>query len=111
WYLDDYREVGGTKVAFSRRRPNATGDYVLNVAEVLDDVPIDDAIFSKPSVSAKTQSLSAPSSTLSSNVLRAVAWRGVPWVTTSYYQQQGSANTDCTGSGTWIGNIWQGNSS
>jgi hypothetical protein len=49
--------------------------------------------------------------TLSPNELRAIAWRGVPWVTTSYYQQQGSANTDCTGSGTWIGNIWQANSS
>jgi len=32
-------------------------------------------------------------------------------VTTSYYQQQGSANTDCTGSGTWTGDIWRGNSS
>jgi hypothetical protein len=27
--------------------------------------------------------------------LRAVAWRAVPWVTTTYYQQQGSANTNC----------------
>ena len=54
----------------------------------------------------------APSVTrLPNNVLRAVAWRGVPWVTTSYYQQQGSASTDCTGSGTWTGDIWRGNSS
>lgn len=51
------------------------------------------------------------SSTLLPNVLRAVAWRAVPWVTTSYYQQPGSADTDCTGSGTWFGNIWQGNTS
>ena len=49
--------------------------------------------------------------TLSPSTLRAIAWRGVPWVTTSYYQQQGSASTQCTGSGTWLGNIWQGNSS
>jgi hypothetical protein len=111
WYLGDYREVDGIKAAFSRRRPNATGDFVVNVSEVLRDVPIDDSIFSKPNVSAKTQSSSTPSTTLSPNVLRAVAWRGVPWVTTSYYEQQGSANTDCTGSGTWTGNIWQGNSS
>jgi hypothetical protein len=111
WYFDDYREIDGMKVAFSRRRPNASGDYVLHVREVLDDVPIDDAIFSKPTVSAKTQSLSALNSALTPSTLRAVAWRGVPWVTTSYYQQQGSANTDCTGSGTWLGNIWQGNSS
>ena len=49
--------------------------------------------------------------TLPPNMLHAIAWRGVPWVTTSYYQQQGSSNTECTGSGTWFGNIWQGNSS
>jgi hypothetical protein len=201
WYFDDYREVDGTKVAFSRRRSSATEDFVVSVSEVLHNAPVDDAIFTKPTVSTKTQSSSAPSSTLSPNVLRtayvtcvtakeipiyatpgdkdpvaspkcgakisvlnegdfdkiqtedgtvgyiapyfvskpnvaqtstvtntasimssqsrslpasmlrAVAWRGVPWVTTSYYQQQGSANTSCTGSGTWIGNIWQGNSS
>ena len=51
------------------------------------------------------------SSTLSANMLRAVAWRGVPWVTTSYYQQQGSASTQCAGSGTWFGNFWQANAS
>jgi hypothetical protein len=111
WYFDDYREIDGTKVAFSRRRPSASGDYVLRVNEVLNDVPIDDVIFSKPTVSAKIQSLSAPGIALAPTALRAVAWRGVPWVTTSYYQQQGNANTNCTGSGTWIGNIWQGNSS
>ncbi len=49
--------------------------------------------------------------TIPPNMLRAIAWRGVPWVTTSYYQQQGNASTECTGSGTWFGNIWQGNSS
>src|SRR6266446_126916 len=68
-----------------------------------------------PSQLATTETVasSRPSASraLAPNGLRAVAWRGVPWVTTSYYQQQGSANTDCTGSGTWFGNIWQGNSS
>ena len=54
---------------------------------------------------------SAPNLTLPSNVLRAVAWRAVPWVTTSYYQQPGNASTDCTGSGTWFGNMYQGNTS
>lgn len=111
WYLDDYREVDGSKVAFSRRRPNATGDFVIKVSEVLYNSPVDDVVFSKPTVSSKSQSSYGPSSAFPTNVLRAVAWRGVPWVTTSYYQQQGSANTDCTGSGTWVGNIWQGNSS
>lgn len=51
------------------------------------------------------------SSSLQPNVLHAAAWRGVPWVTTTYYQQPGSANTECTGSGTWLGNFWQANSS
>jgi len=59
----------------------------------------------------KSSSQPSTGRTLSSNQLRAVAWRGVPWVTTSYYQQQGSASTDCTGSGTWTGDIWRGNSS
>jgi hypothetical protein len=45
------------------------------------------------------------------NVLRAVAWRGIPWATTSYWQQQGSADTNCTGSGNWVGDTWHGNSS
>lgn len=54
---------------------------------------------------------STPKITLPGNLLRAVAWRAVPWVTTSYYQQPGNASTDCTGSGTWVGNIYQGNTS
>jgi hypothetical protein len=45
------------------------------------------------------------------NVLHAIAWRAVPWATTSYYQTPGNASTQCTGSGSWSGNIWQGNSS
>jgi hypothetical protein len=45
------------------------------------------------------------------NMIKAIAWRAVPWVTTSYYQTPGSANTQCTGGGSWIGNIWQGSSS
>jgi hypothetical protein len=46
-----------------------------------------------------------------SNMIRAIAWRAVPWVTTSYYQTPGNASTECTGSGSWTGSIWQGNSS
>ena len=52
-----------------------------------------------------------PASILPSNLLRAVAWRAVPWVTTTYYQQPGNANTNCTGSGNWFGNVFQGNTS
>jgi hypothetical protein len=53
----------------------------------------------------------AAASVLSQNTLRAIAWRAVPWVTTTYFQQPGSASTECTGSGTWLGNIYQGNAS
>lgn len=45
------------------------------------------------------------------DTLRAIAWRAVPWVTTGYYQQPGSANTDCLGSGSWMGNTYQGSAS
>jgi hypothetical protein len=46
-----------------------------------------------------------------SNMIRSIAWRAVPWVTTSYYQAPGNATTDCLGSGSWTGNIWQGSTS
>ena len=49
------------------------------------------------------------SSYLPPNRLKAIAWRGVPWVSTSYYQQPGSASTNCSGSGTWYGNMSQTN--
>jgi len=45
------------------------------------------------------------------NVLRAAAWRAIPWATTSYWQQQGSADTSCTGSGNWVGDTWHGSAS
>jgi hypothetical protein len=59
----------------------------------------------------KVASDQRPSGLIPPNNVRAIAWRAVPWVTTSYYQQPGSANTSCTGSGTWLGNIYQGNAS
>jgi hypothetical protein len=43
------------------------------------------------------------------NMLRAVAWRAIPWATTSYYQQPGTLSTDCTGTGQWLGNLYQNN--
>jgi hypothetical protein len=71
---------------------------------------------SKPSQSqASAPSTPSQASTHSSyipaSMLRAVAWRAVPWVTTTYYQQQGSAYTNCAGGGSWIGNTYQGNAS
>jgi hypothetical protein len=43
--------------------------------------------------------------------IRSVAWRAVPWATTSSYQTQASSSTDCLGSGSWVGNTWLGNAS
>lgn len=63
--------------------------------------------------SEKSATVTAPSQTsnLAPDVLRAVAWRAIPWATTSYWQQQGSADTTCTGSGNWFGDTWHGNAS
>ena len=75
---------------------------------------LSDTFVSKPAATSPTVvPLAAPAveNTFPSNLLHAVAWRAVPWVTTSYYQTPGSASTQCTGSGSWTGNIWQGNSS
>lgn len=49
--------------------------------------------------------------TLLPGELRAVAWRAVPEVNTSYYQQPGHAETYCTGNGNWIvGTLWSNTS-
>ena len=82
-------------------------DYVSKTKPETPKAQQPAALFSaptRPSPTTSTQRL-----TLTSNMLRAVAWRAVPWVTTSYYQQPGNANTNCTGSGTWLGTIYQGN--
>ena len=73
---------------------------------------LSDTFVSKPPTTAvPTTVASSPlvQSSLPSSLVRAIAWRAVPWVTTSYYQTPGSASTQCTGSGSWVGNIWQGN--
>jgi hypothetical protein len=57
----------------------------------------------------KTLAAAIASGPVPANTLRAVAWRGMPWVTTSYYQQPSSSSTDCMGSGTWYGNMSQAN--
>ena len=48
WFFEDYREVDGVKVPFTRRQSN----FTYKVTEVLHDVPIDNAKFAKPSVRA-----------------------------------------------------------
>lgn len=74
---------------------------------------------------AKTSSVSAASSRASEqqsppvtksgppplppNTLRALAWRAIPWSTTSYYQEPGSSYANCTGQGEWLGNVFQNN--
>lgn len=45
------------------------------------------------------------------DTLRAIAWRAIPWTTTTYYQQSGTSSTDCTGSGSWLGLLWNGSAS
>lgn len=62
---------------------------------------------STPTPSAAPVTPARPS--MPPNTLRAIAWRGVPWTTTSYYQQPGSGSTQCMGSGTWMGNMSQAN--
>jgi hypothetical protein len=68
-----------------------------------------------PSPTSEKWNSAAPSSrsaeTMLPNVLHSVAWRGIPWATTSYWQQPESADTSCTGSGNWLGDTWHGNAS
>jgi hypothetical protein len=65
---------------------------------------------SSPAEPAQSPVNQSSQDSLPPNVLRAVAWRAVPWVTTTYLQRPGRADTDCTGSGTWSGTVWQGDS-
>jgi hypothetical protein len=60
---------------------------------------------------SEEKSVEVSRASIPQNVIKAIAWRAVPWVTTSYFQTPGNSNTECTGSGSWSGNIWQGNSS
>jgi zinc protease len=46
---EDYREVGGIKVAFTIRQTSAYFDYVIKLSDAKYNVPIDDAKFKKPS--------------------------------------------------------------
>jgi hypothetical protein len=82
------------------------------LAEVVSKTKSEPAPITNPASPAPTASVAPVASTrptMPPNTLRAVAWRGVPWTTTSYYQQQGSASTNCMGSGTWLGNMSQAN--
>ncbi|MBI3669325.1 MAG: hypothetical protein HY237_06060 [Acidobacteria bacterium] len=47
-YLEDYREAGGVKVAFTVRQTNPSASFVIKLTEVRHNVPVDDARFSKP---------------------------------------------------------------
>ncbi len=89
---------------FKVRTPEGTVGYVsyYYVAKT-DSAP--------PEATATQSSGGYTDSSVPQNMIKAIAWRAVPWVTTSYYQTPGSANTECTGSGSWSGNIWQGSSS
>jgi len=73
-------------------------------------VPTESPRVNTASAASVSATPSRPSN-LPANVLRAVAWRAIPWATTSYWQQPGSADTSCTGSGSWLGDTWHGNAS
>jgi hypothetical protein len=102
---------------------NGLGETVLRVrtATGVEGVLLAEFVSKTKSEPAATTNLASPTATASAapvtlthpsmppNTLRAVAWRGVPWTTTSYYQQPGSASTNCMGSGTWLGNMSQAN--
>ena len=47
-HLDDYKQVGGLKVAFKIRFAFESFDLLVQVNELEHNVPIDDAIFRKP---------------------------------------------------------------
>ncbi len=82
------------------------------LAELVSKTKTEPAATTNPASPVPTASAAPVASTrptMPPNTLRAVAWRGVPWTTTSYYQQQGSASTNCMGSGTWLGNMSQAN--
>jgi len=46
--FDDYREVGGIKVPFYTRQTSPDFTLVIRLAEVQQNVPVDDAKFAKP---------------------------------------------------------------
>jgi len=47
--LDDYREVDGVKMPFTRRQESSMGSAVIKWTEVKHNVAIDDTMFNKPS--------------------------------------------------------------
>jgi hypothetical protein len=46
----DYREVGGVKIPFRWTLARPSGLFTIQVSEVKDNVPVDDAKFAKPPV-------------------------------------------------------------
>jgi len=47
-YLEDYRDVEGTKMPFTVRRTSPAISFTIRLEEVKNNVPIDDAKFNKP---------------------------------------------------------------
>jgi hypothetical protein len=102
------KERGYVKV---RTRQGVLG-YIMEdyVSKTQPEVLKEETSPSQPALPSRLANAPA-SSRLPAGILRAVAWRAVPWATTFNYQQPGTANSSCTGSGTWIGDIWRGNAS
>jgi hypothetical protein len=47
-YLEDYRDVEGTKMPFTVRRTSPAISFTIRLEEVKNNVPVDDAKFNKP---------------------------------------------------------------
>ena len=83
------------------RTSDGTVGYVPEFSVKKESKEVEEAI-------QNTRSQSREQAETPSDYLNAVAWRAQPWTTTAYYTKPGSSNTDCTGSGTWSGETWNG---
>jgi len=105
WYYEDYRDVDGIKYAFTRRQPDPTsGDTVYRATEVRFGVPIEDSRFTRPEGTAQSNSAQTSpaqtSSSVSPNMVKALAYRVIPQQQTTYFQSgNNSSFTSCFGQG------------
>lgn len=103
---------------FKVRAPSGNVGYINQFWMCKKGTPGYAAAISKPSEApaaasprADTQTPTNEQADIPPDTLRAVAWRAMPWTTTTYYQQPGSSSTNCTGSGSWLGPFWNGSAS
>jgi zinc protease len=51
--LEDYREVDGVKLPFTIRQTSDMGTFIIQITEIHHNVPVDDAMFAKPTPAAQ----------------------------------------------------------